>query len=39
MVAGVGAGTYDELIESLSCLADAVLTLHIGVRKDWPIQN
>ena len=31
--------TYDELIESLSRLADAGLTLHIGARKDWPSQN
>jgi CRISPR-associated protein Csx17 len=31
--------TYDELIESLSRLADAGLTLHIGTRKDWPSQN
>ena len=31
--------TYDELIESLSRLADAGLTLHIGARKDWPTQN
>lgn len=31
--------TYEELIESLSRLADAGLTLHIAARKDWPSQN
>jgi len=31
--------TYEELIENLSRLADAGLTLHIGARKDWPRQN
>jgi hypothetical protein len=31
--------TYEELIESLSRLADADLTLHIGARKDWPSLN
>lgn len=31
--------TYEELIESLSRLADAGLTLQIGARKDWPRQN
>jgi len=31
--------TYEELIESLSRLADAGLVLHIGARKDWPSQN
>jgi hypothetical protein len=31
--------TYEELIESLSRLADAGLTLHIGARKDWPSLN
>jgi len=31
--------TYEELIESLSRLADAGLTLHISARKDWPSQN
>jgi hypothetical protein len=30
---------YEELIESLSRLADAGLTLHIGARKDWPSLN
>jgi hypothetical protein len=30
---------YHELIESLSRLADAGLTLHIGARKDWPGPN
>ncbi len=31
--------TYEELIESLSRLADAGLSLHIAARKDWPSQN
>ena len=31
--------TYEELVESLSRLADAGLTLHIAARKDWPSQN
>ena len=31
--------TYEELIESLSRLADAGLVLHIAARKDWPSQN
>jgi len=31
--------TYEELIESLSRLADAGLFLHIAARKDWPSQN
>jgi hypothetical protein len=31
--------TCEELIESLSRLADAGLTLHIGARKDWPSLN
>jgi hypothetical protein len=31
--------TYEELIESLSRLADAGLVLHIAARKDWPRQN
>ena len=31
--------TYDELIESLSRLADAGLVLHIAARKGWPRQN
>jgi len=31
--------TYEELIESLSRLADAGLTLHIASRKDWPNRN
>jgi len=31
--------TYDELIESLSRLADAGLVLHIAARKDRPRQN
>ena len=31
--------TYEELIQSLSRLADAELVLHIGARKDWPRQN
>lgn len=31
--------TYEELIESLSRLADAGLTLHIGARKNWPCLN
>ena len=26
---------YEELIESLSRLADAGLTLHVGARKEW----
>lgn len=30
---------YEELIESLSRLADAGLSLHIGARKDWPSLN
>lgn len=30
---------YDEIIESLSRLADADLSLHIGARKDWPSLN
>ncbi len=30
---------YDELIESLSRLADAGLHLHVAARKDWPSQN
>ena len=31
--------TYEELMESLSRLADAGLFLHIVARKDWPSQN
>ncbi len=31
--------TYEELIESLSRLADAGLLLGIAARKDWPSQN
>ncbi len=31
--------TYEEMIESLSRLADAGLSLHIAARKDWPSQN
>jgi hypothetical protein len=31
--------TYEELIESLSRLADAGLTLHVSARKDWPSLN
>jgi hypothetical protein len=31
--------TYDELVESLSRLADAGLLLNIAARKDWPSQN
>ena len=31
--------TYEELIESLSRLADAGLLLQVGARKDWPSQN
>ena len=31
--------TYEELIESLSRLADADSTLHICARKDWPSLN
>jgi hypothetical protein len=31
--------TYEELIESLSRLADAGLSLHIAARKNWPSQN
>jgi hypothetical protein len=30
---------YEEIIESLSRLADAGLSLHIAARKDWPSQN
>jgi hypothetical protein len=30
---------YEELIESLSRLADAELSLRIARRKDWPSQN
>ena len=30
---------YDELVESLSRLADAGLLLNVAVRKDWPSQN
>jgi hypothetical protein len=30
---------YEQLIESLSRLADPGLTLHIGPRKDWPSLN
>ena len=31
--------TYEELIESLSRLADAGLLLHVAARKDWPSNN
>ncbi len=31
--------TYEELIESLSRLADAGLLLHIAARKDWPSND
>jgi hypothetical protein len=31
--------TYDELVESLSRLADAGLLLNIAARKDLPSQN
>lgn len=31
--------TYEEVIESLSRLSDAGLSLHIAARKDWPSQN
>jgi hypothetical protein len=31
--------TYEELVESLSRLADMGLSLHIAARKDWPRQN
>lgn len=30
---------YEELIESLSRLEDAGLSLHVGVRKEWPSRN
>ena len=30
---------YEEVMESLSRLADAGLSLNIGARKDWPSQN
>jgi len=30
---------YEELIESLSRLADAGLSLHIAARKHWPTLN
>jgi dihydrodipicolinate synthase/N-acetylneuraminate lyase len=30
---------YEELIESLSRLADAELVLQIAARKDWPSLN
>jgi len=30
---------YEEVIESLSRLADAGLSLHIAARKDWPAQH
>ena len=30
---------YEEVMESLSRLADAGLFLHIAARKDWPSQN
>ncbi|MGH7952983.1 MAG: hypothetical protein ACREFE_13855 [Limisphaerales bacterium] len=30
---------YEEIIESLSRLADAGLSLQIAARKDWPSQN
>jgi hypothetical protein len=35
----VPGDAFEELIESLSRLADAGLTLHIGARKDWPRQH
>jgi hypothetical protein len=31
--------TYEELIESLSRLADAGLSLHIAGREHWPSRN
>ena len=31
--------TYEEVIESLSRLAEAGLLLHVAARKDWPSQN
>jgi hypothetical protein len=31
--------TYEELIESLSRLAEAELSLHIAHRRDWPSRN
>ena len=31
--------TYEEVIESLSRVADAGLSLHIVASKDWPSQN
>jgi hypothetical protein len=31
--------TYEELIESLSRVADAGLSLHIVASKDWPSRN
>jgi len=30
---------YEELVESLSRLADAGLSLHIASRRDWPSRN
>lgn len=30
---------YEELVESLSRLADAGLSLHISGRRDWPSRN
>jgi hypothetical protein len=30
---------YEEVMESLSRLADAGLSLHIAARKDWPSLN
>ena len=30
---------YEEVMESLSRLADTGLSLHIAARKDWPSQN
>jgi hypothetical protein len=30
---------YEELIESLSRVADAGLSLHIVASKDWPSRN
>jgi hypothetical protein len=30
---------YEELVESLSRLADAGLSLHIASRKNWPSRN
>jgi hypothetical protein len=30
---------YEELVESLSRLADAGLSLHVAARKDWPSRN